>query len=61
MIKLDLLEPCEHCPDLEPIKKNEFGVMCDNKMEYHCTITCQDIDKCKVLLAYLTKEVKKNG
>ena len=61
MIRLDLLEPCENCPDLYPIKTGEFTTRCGYDEEHHCTITCENINRCKSILEYLTKEVNKNG
>lgn len=62
MIKLELLDACQNCPDLQPIKTNGVELMCMGEViERTCTITCVNIDKCRVLLEYLQKEVKKNG
>ena len=62
MIKLDLLGACHTCSNFEPIKTNEYNVMYMGKVaEVRCTVTCSNIDKCRVLLAHLRKEVNKNG
>ena len=61
MITLELLEPCQNCTSLDPVKSSEFDTFCRGESEHHCTITCGNIDKCKRLLEYLSKEVKNNG
>ena len=61
MINLELLGACQNCPNLEPVKASEFGVFYESKNEYHSTITCENIDKCRALLEHLEKEVKKDG
>lgn len=61
MINLELLEPCQNCSHLEPIKTDEYDTFCNFEAEHHCTITCANIEKCNALIEYLKKEVKKNG
>lgn len=61
MIQLDLLEACHKCPDFEPKKVHLYNTIVG--MEYiPCyDVTCENIEKCRVLLEHLKKEVNKNG
>lgn len=62
MINLELLDACQNCPDLDPIKTGCVDIMCRGEVvDRRSTITCSCIDKCKVLLEHLKKEVNKNG
>ena len=62
MIKLDLLPVCDNCPEFEPVKTGEYNIMCMGEVvESNCTITCENMDKCKAMFEYLQKEVKKDG
>ena len=62
MITLDLLPVCEDCPEFEPVKTDNYNIMHFGKVvESNCKITCENIDKCKAILEYLQKEVRKNG
>ncbi len=62
MIKLELLDACQNCPDFDPIKTNGYDLMCMGEViERNCTITCENIEECRALLDYLKKEEKKNG
>lgn len=61
MIKLELLDACQNCPDLDPIKTNSVDLMCMGEViERNCTITCSDINKCKALLDYVRREELRN-
>ena len=61
MIYLELLDACQNCSNFQPTKTGEYDVLYGGKPEHHCTVTCENIEKCKTLLAYLRKEEKKNG
>ena len=61
MITLQLLEACENCQDFDPVRTQDWELLDINKVEYHHTISCSNINKCKALLKHLTKEVNKNG
>ena len=61
MINLQLLEVCEKCSRLTP-KREYIGDLThgwESEPVWH--ITCENIDTCRAMLEYLTKEVKKNG
>ena len=62
MIKFDLLDACRNCPDLEPIKTDAYNIMHWGEIvDRECTVTCKNIEKCRVLLKHLQKEVENNG
>ena len=62
MINLELLDACQNCSNLEPIKTNAHTLMYAGEIvDQSCTITCSNIDKCRALLQYLRTEELKNG
>ena len=61
MIYLELLDACQNCSDLKPTKTGEYDVLYGGEAQHHCTVTCENIEKCRRLIAYLRKEEKKNG
>ncbi len=60
MINLELLDACQNCPNLEPIKTNEFDAFYQGDIQHHITISCENIEKCRALLKHLQKEVEKH-
>lgn len=61
MIELDTLDVCENCLLFHPVLAD--GLVLTNlsgDTVFH-RVTCENIDRCKLLLKNLRKEINKNG
>ena len=61
MIKMDFMLECENCPHLEVTSNSIELTSWANFPIYEHTVTCENIQRCKLMREYLRKEMKKDG
>lgn len=58
MIKLDVDDYCQSCPDFEAdVEKFEYGCLNEVKSVY-TTIRCENSDRCRNLVKHLKEELE---
>ena len=61
MIELQVMDICENCLRFTPVLADDLILTTLSGDKVFHTVTCEDIDRCKVLLKHLRKETNKNG
>ena len=61
MIELNVLDVCENCLNFCPVLADDFILTNLSGDTVFHKVTCESIDKCKVLLKHLRKETMKDG
>ena len=61
MIKLQVMDICENCLLFKPVLADDliFTTLSGDKVLHK--VTCEDIDRCKLLLKHLRKEINEYG
>ena len=61
MIELNILDACENCLLFRPVLADDFILTNLSGDTVFHKVTCENIDRCKVLLKHLRKETNKDG